>query len=211
MEADLISVNRFWNYKKLGREYWSDEDNQLSFFRDIEQQFGIYHNSMDDKNNNHNNSNNQPSQWYNISQEEVDRRGGSHLLRLYYGGSLIQALTTFLYPKYDWQVWQFDQPTQESYWMIPMNVRNYMEKYPSIPVNSLEDWYRITPRDIIARVKKVGRIWMKCYNNSVCTMVRAVYPQYQWIESRFHERLEKDIGPEELPSQPEQQREVYIT
>ncbi len=41
-------------------------------------------------------------------------------------------------------------------------------------------------------------------------MVRAVYPQYQWIESRFHERLEKDRGPEELPSQPEQQREVSI-
>jgi hypothetical protein len=73
-----------WNIPSKPNRYWQDHANQMAFIQRLSSTMNIQ----------------KQEDWYNVTLQDVERNGGSGLLRVY-GGSLIKGNET--YWRYQWQ------------------------------------------------------------------------------------------------------------
>src|SRR5690348_9510194 len=89
----------FWRFNEHVHDCcWKNEENHRLFFDWLFIQLG--YKEMDD--------------WYNVTQEDIHKYGGSRLLNGYYSDSPSKALQS-VYPEHEWMMWKFGQ-TSKSFW-----------------------------------------------------------------------------------------------
>jgi hypothetical protein len=108
------------------KRYWEDLNNQRKYLFWLEEELGIT----------------KPDDWYNITQIEVEMRGGRRLLDTY-GDSLINALKC-VFPERHFNTWQFTH-APPGFWNTESNIRQFLKWVESkLDICSPSDWYNIT-------------------------------------------------------------------
>lgn len=124
----------------------------------------------------------QMEDWYSVSQEHVNKNGGSALIRIYYGGSCGKALQT-VYPEHDWLMWKFNS-VPNRYWKEMENQVRFMDWLGvQLGFKTMDDWYTVTQDDF---QQNGGSGLSSFYDFSPSKILENVYPQHKWLSWRFH-------------------------
>lgn len=108
--------------------------------------------------------------WYNVSEEDIGPLAS--LLRIEYGGSLIEALKHF-YPHYQWLPWRFIRLKGEM-----DTLRAFVEFISNrFYIKDLDGWYRISLQQQIGKV--ISREFVKKHGG-LYHILQTVYPQHNW-------------------------------
>src|SRR4051794_7185547 len=78
--------------EQIPKGYWKETDHLREFFNWLSTRLG--YTAMDD--------------WYNVSQEDIQKNGGVGLLRTYFCDSPTKALQ-IVYPEHNWLPWMFNR------------------------------------------------------------------------------------------------------
>jgi hypothetical protein len=104
-----------WKFKTLPNRFWDDEDNVIMFMDWLCSQLQVIH----------------PFDWYNISNEVIERHGAGLLLK--YGGKY--NLLASVYPHYHWDVNKFHISSQKTQHHLHNIVQNMFPSY-KVLINS---------------------------------------------------------------------------
>jgi hypothetical protein len=148
--------------KKISRRFW---DRKKQFMNLLSKEFGIK--QMDD--------------WYKITTKNIEEKGGNEFLSKFNGSpfKLIQST----YPNHPWLPWRFSNRVPLGFWEQEKNCMDFMEWLgKELKFNKMEDWYKITLKNI----QENGATGLVAkYGGSPSKLVQAIYPQHQWILSKF--------------------------
>eukprot|EP01027_Heterolobosea_sp_BB2_P007022 GEZU01010507.1.p2 GENE.GEZU01010507.1~~GEZU01010507.1.p2 ORF type:complete len:164 (-),score=41.19 GEZU01010507.1:491-982(-) len=116
--------------------------------------------------------------WYAVAKKDVEKLGGTRLLRGYYNCSLQPAV-------YKWLPWGF-RKTSKGFWRNDMsNHRLFMDwAGEQLGIRDLDDWYSITVEDVVGKLAG-GSSLLREYGNSLQRVLSAVYPHHPWLPWRF--------------------------
>jgi hypothetical protein len=103
----------------------------------------------------------------------------------FYGDSLPQALAD-VYPEHQWQPWRFSVAPSR-YWRSlatsaePEKLRAFVtELGQQLGVDSLEDWYRVSP----SQVKESGGVIGLKSIGGLRKALKLAYPEHSWVWRR---------------------------
>jgi len=154
-----------WRFKSTPRHFWSQFENQRFFFCSLASILKIR--SLSD--------------WYSISNAEIEKYGGQGLLKHYYGGSFIRALKT-IYPHHCWQPWRF-QKTMNKFWQGDVNRRAYFEwlvRHKGFSIPHL--FYALSKNDFC---DNHAATLLQHFENTSRGVVVKIFPELKWENWRF--------------------------
>ena len=148
--------------------FWERKANQLSFFDWLGDQLG--YKSMDDR--------------YNVTQEDIYRRGGSSMLSKYFNSSPSQALQ-ILYPKHDWKLWEFKKAPQGLWKQLQSDTSQRKRMFEwlegQLGIKSLDQWYRVS----VEQVQKLASFGGQLTLALLAELLQANYSQHQWEKEKL--------------------------
>jgi hypothetical protein len=104
------------------------------------------------------------------------------LLAGYYGNSIPKAIMS-LYPEHPWEAWRF-RVVSKRYYQSLDNQRAFLEgvaKHLGLS-SSLSSWYQVSQTQVI---QLGGSSVLQKYESSLCTTLKALYPQHEWQFWKF--------------------------
>jgi len=155
-----------WKFDVTANGYWKDNTNHTNFVIWLGKQLG--YKTMED--------------WYKITVQQINDNHGCGLLGNYYHNSPSQFVKA-MFPDYEWIPWKFDV-TASGVWKDNTNHTKFSiwlgEK---LGYKTMEDWYKITKQQI-ADNYGCGLLG-NYYNGSPSKFVKAMFPDYEWVMSKF--------------------------
>jgi len=153
-----------WKFNKVPQHFWDSITNQKKYmdwlFTKLE------YNKLDD--------------WYDLNIYILRKNNAGGLINKY-NNSHIQILTA-VYPDYEWLEWNF-KCTAKGFWSKRTNHNIYAAWLgKKLGYTEPDHWYSIT-RDIIC--DNGGGTLLQTYYDSLIQFLRAVYPDYEWLEWKF--------------------------
>ena len=123
-----------------------------------------------------------PEDWYKITTQLIYDNNGSGLLSYYYSNSPIQFVKA-MFSEYEFLEWKFVS-TQKGFWEQNSNHNRYADWLgKQLKYTCYEDWYQITTQ-LIHDNNGCGLLG-GYYSNSPYQFVKAMFPEYKWILSKF--------------------------
>ena len=120
--------------------------------------------------------------WYKINHRTIHQNKGGGLLANKYGDSPF-ALLKAVYPNYSWHGWLFSQ-APVNFWE---NIENKIEYckwlYDKLGYKCMEDWYLVDFKDF---KNNFGGGLLDKMNDSFISLLRQVYPNYNWNLKKFY-------------------------
>jgi hypothetical protein len=159
---NIIYPYHYWMPWRLGKvppNFWQDIQHQRGFFDWLGQQLRF--SSLND--------------WYNVNVESLVEYGGSGIVSCYYGGSLANTLSS-IYPQHSWYPWKF-QRVEYRFWENKDNQKRFIHWLSKeLQIFHLEDWYRVSLKDI----QRVAPTTLFIYQKGLATVLSDLYPQHPW-------------------------------
>jgi hypothetical protein len=120
--------------------------------------------------------------WYKLTSEVIYTNNGGGLLHKCYEGSCYLLLKS-VFPKDNWLGWLFTT-SPYNFWNLntEKEYANWLGKKKGF--KNEEDWYNIS-REILIENNGGGYILNK-YNGSPVSFVMNVFPDYNWLQWKFH-------------------------
>jgi len=155
-----------WKFGVTSNGFWQDTNNHKKYAEWLGKVLGYT----------------KPEHWYKITQDIIHDNCGGGMLN-YYQSSPIQFLRAASpYPEYKWLEWNFGM-SSNGFWQYLTNHKKYADWLSNVLVyTEPEDWYKIT-QDIIH--DNCGCGMLNYYHGSPIQFLRAVYPEYEWLEWKF--------------------------
>ena len=115
-------------------------------------------------------------QWKEVPRVLFEN-GGKPLLTPYHTNNMaISSLFQTLYPNYPWS--SNKKKITHNFSTLDLQ-REFIEKlFDSLELNHLEEWLSVVPKRI---VRKGGKRLLAMYNNSLPSLLQALYPHYPWL------------------------------
>jgi hypothetical protein len=114
--------------------------------------------------------------WYQVSRSEVRKQIPFIRSRF---GNLQSALEEF-YPEHKWDPSKFHRP--HKYWINVDNQRKKLnELAEELGVKSMDDWYNVSRLTVRNKAPFVQE-----YYGGVFNALKSIFPEHNWIESRFY-------------------------
>jgi len=159
-----------WKFHKTPHKFWLHLDNQRKFLDWFASSKNFT--SLDD--------------FYGVTTQDIIHSGGRGLLNQH-RNSLSQCLQA-VYPHHLWKAWKFPKcPTH--YWKDVSKVAQCMsEVADKLEISCLEDWYRVSVRQVI-HIAKAGSLVQ--YYKGIHPVLKLLYPSYPWDTQRFHRATKK--------------------
>ena len=155
----------FWKFSRSPNNHWNIKENQLQYMNSLQKILG-YH-KIDD--------------LYKVTKNDFEENSGIGLLSKY-NNSPYQLLLS-IYPEYEWFFWKFSHSPNGS-WKNKENQLKYMNLLgKKLGYTTTEDWYKVTITDF--HENDGGGLLCGYYNGSPYQLVSSVYPNYEWIRSKF--------------------------
>jgi len=128
------------------------------------------------------------SDWYAVAKNQVVKKGGAHLFKLY--GSLEGALTK-AYPDYPWQSHKFidEGRAPNGFWKQKENIfkgLDWVESYLSI--KNPEDWYSVRMKGVTA-----AGFPTNISRPEIIKLLAEKYPHITWDASRLLPGISKRV------------------
>jgi hypothetical protein len=156
---------KVYKFIQVHKEHWYEIKNRKEYANDLGKHLG--YTNME--------------HWYDITYEKIYDYHGGGLLVSYYNGSP-QQFVKEMFPHYEWKVYKFIQ-VHNGHWDEIKNRKEYANDLGKhLGYTKMEDWYKITQQQII---DYHGRGLLYIYNNSPQQFVKAMFPDYPWINSKF--------------------------
>ena len=153
-----------WMFHNAPMRYWNVEENQRDFLDRLGEKLGF----------------NDKSDWYRATKEDFSYHGGASLLAKY--GKFSNVLRS-VYHDHRWDVYKFEK-IPDGYWDSLDNRKSFMrDVYTELEFTGMDDWYKITQRDI--RDRGGSRLLNHYYGNSPSKLLLDIYPDHQWKVWRF--------------------------
>ncbi|MCP4659821.1 MAG: hypothetical protein GY856_30835 [bacterium] len=154
-----------WRFYKVALGFWNNADNRRRYFEWLGKRLGFE----------------KTEDWYSLPLEALRQNYGSGLLALY--GNRISALVRGNFPEYDWHDWLFNK-TPVGFWGNPKNQRRYLEWLGrKLGFERPEDWYQVKNVSFVANR---GMSLLNRYENSYVNILKACFPEHEWLEWRFN-------------------------
>ena len=155
-----------WKFGQTTPHFWEDIKNQKKYTKWLGEQLG--YKNMED--------------WYDITYYKINNNCGGGLMVLYYNGSPSLFIKT-MFPDYEWLEWKFGQ-TSQHFWKNIENQKTYtIWLGEQLGYKNMEDWYDITWNKICDNCG--NGLVSSYYNDSPLLFVKAMFPNYEWIVSKF--------------------------
>ena len=165
-------------FKNLPQRYFNHKQNKIEWLKGFENKFNIK--KEDD--------------WYNVTSQQFMSEPNGPTLYGHFNSSTIKIME-FLYPKYDWKPWLIKSGTPNNYWNSIENQKKYLlwlGELLEIEIENQEDWYKLTGRKII---DNYGSGMFDKYNNNLYVMIRTIFDDKVWDQTRFiKHNTEKTFG-----------------
>jgi len=146
--------------ESIPRGHWLDVNNHAAFMKNLCIVLGYR----------------TPEDLYQISTSAIKDFGGSGFLGPFYEGSAILFVKAMF--DYDFKDWLFTN-APNGYWGDIKNVRLYLEWLAGIlGFKTIEDWYKLRQADLF---KHSGRGLYSKYGCSVLSILKAAFPDYDWL------------------------------
>jgi hypothetical protein len=153
-----------WKFTNTPRGFWSDKQKQKSYMNWLGNELE-YRKEED---------------WYQITKEQIASNYGGGLL-FNYNHSPIK-LVKAVFTDYEWLDWKFSS-TPQGFWNDKKNHKGFMNWLGNeLEYRKEEDWYKITYQKI---VDNYGSTLLHHYNHSPIKLVKAVFPDYKWLDWKF--------------------------
>lgn len=153
---------------KFNKAYWNAKSNGKLFLDWLGSELGFKH----------------LTDWYNITEEDIESRGGTKLLAMHNRSPL--SLVTEVYSNHDWIPFKFSRKGKH-FWREKSNHRGFFDWLgKELGFETHSDWYKVTLDDVLAHG---GRTLLKEYHNSLQEAVMLNYPEVEWIPWKFNRRL----------------------
>lgn len=153
-----------WKFSKVPQGFWKKEQNQREYAEWLGKEIGYNH--IED--------------WYNISEEDFVKHGGSSLLEMFHFSP--SKLVVHLFPEHPWKEWKFNK-VSDGVWNSMETVKYFLDELRNhLGFKEMEDWYRVTANDII---QFGGSGLLTKYNSSPALLLESVFPEYQWKRWKF--------------------------
>jgi len=89
---------KLWRFGRVPRGFWQKSQHRTEFFDGLAIELGLK--TWED--------------WYPVRIVDIERSGGSGLLKSFYGGSLYRALRS-VYPEHPWKFWKFGHCSEKKF------------------------------------------------------------------------------------------------
>jgi very-short-patch-repair endonuclease len=150
-----------WKFKSTIKGFWQKIDNQKLYADWLGKELG--YTKLED--------------WYVVTQKIIIDNHGRRLIKIY-NGSPIQFLRG-VYPDYKWLEWKLIM-VSNGFWKDINNQKLYADWLgKELGYTKLEDWYGVTQNAI---KNNCGSGILHLYNDSPIKFLKAVYPDYDWLE-----------------------------
>jgi hypothetical protein len=160
----MSTYHSLMGFTTLPRGHWTDHHNRKRFAEMLAEKLGYT----------------DPTDWYGITQSKIEDFGGAGLIAKYYHRSPIMFVKDII--SSDLKEWLFGS-TPKGFWRDLTNVKVYMEwLYNVKKFETLDDWYNIRTDDFKEN-KGIGLL--DVYNNTILSLLRAVYPDKTWYPWLF--------------------------
>ena len=154
-----------WKFSRVPFGFWDSLIHQKAFFDWLGKEFEF----------------STLSNWYQVTKEVIDNRGGNSLLSKY-DGSPAKALRS-IYPEHEWIAWKFNQVSPQ-FWANKENHKKLFDQLEKeLNIQRLEDWYRIS----LNQISKVAPITL-FKKHGMSQLLLKNYPQHSWDLERFNPR-----------------------
>jgi hypothetical protein len=117
-------------FNKTRNNYWHDIRNQRHFLDNLAKRLSV----------------SSPQDWYRYTVKDIQKNGGSSLLKLY-KNSLITMLSK-VYPDVQWEAWKFRQ-VPSGFWDQEHNTKSFVESLSKqLGIIIPQDWANVTHRQL---------------------------------------------------------------
>ena len=160
-----------WRFTQTAKKYFDSFDNRKQFAEYLKEKLN-YKTKKD---------------WCKLSTELIQKYGGSGMLYTYYDNSIYKFLND-IYPDYilPWNL----KCSYRGLWDNTETHKDYADwLYTELGYTSMEDWYKLSKSDL-ANNDGGGLLKLK-YSNCVKNFIMSVYPDYDWILSKFQKHYSK--------------------
>lgn len=155
---------REWRFLHAPKNIWHNKITRQRFFRELFDELGYR----------------ELSDWYKISREDIDKRGGVGLFRL--KNLRLDQLLSEIYPEHEFHPWLFT-PIPVGTFKDPVIRRKYMLWLKqNLKFSSWEGFYGMT----VEKFKENhGWIFLSYFDYSVVEAVTSTIPEFDWRIHRF--------------------------
>jgi len=155
-----------WKFTQTSQHFWKDIENHKIYANWLGKE--LEYKEIED--------------WYKITSDTIDNNFGGGLIRNYYKGSPCLFLKS-VFPEYEWLEWKFSVSPYH-FWEHVENQKKYaIWLGKELEYKEMEDWYKITLERINNNFG--GGYIIKKYNSSPSLFLKAVFPEYKWLEWKF--------------------------
>eukprot|EP01114_Cavostelium_apophysatum_P010301 TRINITY_DN2385_c1_g1_i1.p1 TRINITY_DN2385_c1_g1~~TRINITY_DN2385_c1_g1_i1.p1 ORF type:complete len:481 (+),score=107.55 TRINITY_DN2385_c1_g1_i1:176-1618(+) len=166
---------------RVSPRYWENRSNRVNLFRELASTHFQFK---------------QWEEWYDVDYSRLVRHGARTVLDQYYNSSVSTAVMDLL-PENDWQPWRF-KALRRGFWHDAKERRLFFEKLGKhLDLMSLDDYYRISKRDIIA----FGGSSLLRYYSSPMKAIIETFPEHKWKPWLVHlTKNAQDIAVDRVPA-----------
>ena len=153
-----------WRMVQASKGFWNDPSNVSAYMHWLGERLGYT----------------EPEDWYKLIVKDLQNNDGGRLLSLHNNSPL--QLLHYAFPERQWLEWRMVQAPR-GYWNDPSNVSAYMHWLGErLGYREPEDWYKLTTWDLDSND---GRGLLCLHNGSPLALLRAAFPERQWLEWRM--------------------------
>lgn len=152
---------KFWKFATVPEKEWDSKHNRKKYFDWLSDVLGVK--TSED--------------WHKFGNIDINRRGGSTVLRNHYDLSICKALED-IYPQFRWMEWLFPK-VPSGYWIDQLKQTEYLLWIAEVlEIKVQEDWYKIRTKDL--RTFPGGARLLHYYSGSLIKALQANFPNYNW-------------------------------
>ena len=156
-----------WKFIQTTKGFWKDEENHKKYAQWLGKKLGYT----------------KEEDWYNITGNIIAENDGGGLLACYYEDSPIQFVKKNIFSESEWLEWKF-LSTPSGFWKDEENHKIYANWLKNeLGYKEMEDWYNITHNIVVENYG--GGLLASYYNYSPIKFLKALFPEYTWLEWRF--------------------------
>jgi aromatic ring-cleaving dioxygenase len=155
-----------WKFTQTSQHFWKDIENHKKYAIWLGETLG--YKNMED--------------WYKITCDLIHANFGGGLVGKYYNDSPCLFLKS-VFLEYNWLGWKFTRSGQH-FWKDMENHKKYaIWLGETLGYKNMEDWYKIIRNQIYNNYG--SGLLSQYYNSSPCLFIKSVFPNYEWIKSKF--------------------------
>ena len=119
--------------------------------------------------------------WYVVSPKSIVDCGGKSFLCK--RNTSLVSLIKAMFPKYEWLDWKFKR-SPDGLWGSMETRKKYTEWLGNeLGYETIDRWYELTTETLYANYGRT--MLVKCYSASPIKFVKAMFPEYEWLEWEF--------------------------